>query len=155
MNELTDVQVAWLAGLYEGEGSCNITTGRAIRVEISMTDQDIISRVVDLTGLGKVTVAPIRGEYKQVYRWGIGAANAVEFLEAILPWLGERRAARARDAVEHWKTSRTQASRYDTECIYGHSYEAPNKRNRDGSCRMCANAASQRYKARKSAEARR
>lgn len=33
MNEMTAAEVAWLAGIYEGEGSCAITSGRAIRVD--------------------------------------------------------------------------------------------------------------------------
>lgn len=149
MNQLTEPETAWIAGVYEGEGSCAITKGRAVRVEIAMTDEDVVSRIATLTGLGHVVKAPLRGNNKQVYRWGIGSAEAVEFLEAIFPWLGSRRAARASDAITNWKTNKKQSTKNDTECINGHSYDPPNKRLDSGSCRMCANEASQRYRARK------
>ena len=87
MNELTPAEVAWLAGIYEGEGSCSITSGRAIRVEIVMTDKDVVERIQLLTGLGSVASLAPRGEnHKTAYRWSVGSVKAVDFLTAILPY---------------------------------------------------------------------
>lgn len=147
MNELTDVQVAYLAGIYEGEGSCAITSGRAIRVEIVMTDQDVIHNIRNITGLGSVkSVAPRAEKHKTAYRWSIGSKDAVLFLEAIYPWLGQRRGDRALDAINNWKTNKTQSSPNDTECVHGHSYLPPNKRTRYGTCHLCNLEASRRYR---------
>ncbi len=148
MNELAPEQAAWLAGIYEGEGSCAITKGRAIRVEIVMTDRDIIERVSALTGLGSVrSVAQRSRDYKSAWRWSIGSHDAVVFLQAILPWLGSRRAARAEEAIENWTTNKKQSSTGDTTCINGHDYNAPNnKRTKYGTCHLCNLEASRRYR---------
>jgi hypothetical protein len=150
MNELTPAEVAWLAGIYEGEGSCAITRGRAIRVEIMMTDQDVVDRIYTLTGLGSVHILPPRGDkYKTAYRWSIGSIDAVEFLQSVIPWLGERRAGRALDAIQNWKTNKRQSTLGDTECINGHVYETPgNRRTKYGTCHQCNLDASRRYRER-------
>lgn len=151
MNELTPAEIAWLAGIYEGEGSCAITSGRAIRVEIVMTDQDVMERIQRLTGLGSVRSLPQRDEkYKRVYRWSVGSLDAVEFLNAVMPWLGQRRAERAEKAVANWTANKRQSSRGDLECVNGHAYDAPgNRRTKYGTCHLCNLAASQRYREKK------
>ena len=150
MKQTTPEQVAWLAGIYEGEGSCAITSGRAIRVEIVMTDEDTMQRVQSFTGLGSVRSLPPRSEnHKPAWRWSIGSADAVEFLQTIMPWLGSRRAERAQKAIENWTSNRKQSTAQDTECVNGHSYEAPNKRTKYGTCHMCNLEASKRYREKK------
>lgn len=141
-------QIAWLAGIYEGEGTCSITNGRAIRVEIVMTDQDIVERVQSITGFGTVrTVAQRAENHKQAYRWSIGSAEAVAFLEAIMPWLGNRRAARAQGAIDNWKTNRKQSTASDTECVKGHAYDnVHNRRTKYGTCHLCNLDASKRHR---------
>lgn len=153
MNDLTDVQVAYLAGIYEGEGSCAITAGRAIRVEIVMTDQDVVHNICNITGLASVRIVAPRGEnYKTPYRWSIGSADAVAFLEAIMPWLGARRQQRATDAIQNWKTNKRQSIASDTECVNGHVYDAPdNRRTKYGTCHKCNLEASKRYREKKRA----
>lgn len=144
----TPEAIAWLAGIYEGEGSCAITKGRAIRVEIVMTDEDIISRVQELTGFGSVRSVAGRAENrKQAYRWSIGSNEAVMFLTSIMPWLGERRKQRAQDAIANWNNNKRQSSSSDTECVNGHSYEAlGNKRTKYGTCHLCNLESSKRYR---------
>lgn len=147
MNELKEPEIAWLAGIYEGEGSCAITKGRAIRVEVVMTDRDVVERICALTGLGTIHSLAQRDEkYKAAYRWSIGSLGAVAFLTAVMPWLGQRRAERAGDAIENWKTNRRQSTLGDTECVNGHSYDAPNKRTKYGTCHFCNLENSRRYR---------
>jgi hypothetical protein len=141
-------EIAWLAGIYEGEGSCSITTGRAIRIDITMTDEDIVNRIQLVTGLGSVrTVAQRSENHKQAWCWSVGSKDAVNFLEAVLPWLGERRSRRARDAVTNWKTNRKQSTHLDTMCVKGHYYDRPdNRRTKYGTCHLCNLEASKRYR---------
>jgi hypothetical protein len=148
---MNEAEVAWLAGIYEGEGSCTITTGRAIRVEIVMTDQDIVNRVQALTGFGSVNTLAQRNEkYKTAYRWSIGSIGAVTFLQTILPWLGERRSERAKNAIDNWTNNKKQSSKGDSECIHGHAYDAPgNKRTKSGGCHLCHLAAARKCKQKK------
>lgn len=141
-------EIAWLAGIYEGEGSCAITSGRAIRVEVVMTDEDIVNKIRSVTGLGSVSTVAQRGEnHKQAYRWSVGSKDAVTFLEAILPWLGERRSRRAKDAVTNWKTNKKQSTSSDSQCVKGHPYDWPNnRRTKYGTCHLCNLEASRRYR---------
>lgn len=148
MRELTEAEVAWLAGIYEGEGSCSITTGRAIRIEIVMTDKDIIERLQTITGVGTIqTLPPRKTNHKEAYRWGIGGINAVVFFESVMPWLGQRRKQRAQDAISNWKTNKKQSSRGDAYCVNNHEFNAPgNKRTKWGSCHLCNLDASKKYR---------
>lgn len=151
MNELKELDVAWLAGIYEGEGSCAITSGRAIRVEIVMTDQDVMSRIHSLTGCGSLRSVAQRAEnYKSAWRWSVGSGEAVDFLQAILPWLGERRSQRAQEAIANWHTNKKQSSPFDTECVNGHPYNMENnRRTKYGTCHLCNLEASKRYREKK------
>lgn len=153
MNDLMPSQVGWLAGIYEGEGSCAITSGRAIRVEIVMTDKDVVDRVCALVGFGVVHTLTQRNEkHKPVYRWSIGSSEAVEFLTLILPMLGKRRSARAKDAITNWQTNKKQSSRGDSKCVNGHDYDARgNRRTKYGTCHFCNLEASKRYREKKRA----
>jgi hypothetical protein len=150
MNKLTESEIAWLAGIYEGEGCCKISSGRAIGVEIVMTDEDIIQRLHELTGVGYVhTLAQRNEKYKQVYKWNVGSADAVEFLTTILPWLGKRRSIRAKNAITNWQTNRKQSTAGDISCVNGHRYDTPgNRRTKYGTCHLCNLEASRRYRER-------
>jgi hypothetical protein len=150
MNTLTESEIAWLAGIYEGEGSAWAQgQGRAISVAIVMTDFDIIDRIFALVGTGSVRDGKHANEAHKPFRtWSVTSLNAVEFLETIMPWLGARRAAKARELISRWRNDRQQISKYDTVCIVGHSLIGM-KRTASGGCRTCANEASRRYRARK------
>jgi intein/homing endonuclease len=147
---MNESEIAWLAGIYEGEGSCAITNGRAIRVEIVMTDRDVMDRIQSITGLGSIHIVPARGKkHKEAYRWSIGSFEAVQFLLMIAPWLGERRAARAQKAIDNWNTNKRQSTKGDTQCVKGHAYDAPdNRRTKYGTCHLCNLEASRRYRER-------
>lgn len=155
MNDLTEAEVAWLAGIYEGEGSCAISkTGRAINVTVTMTDFDIIERLHALTGLGSVSGPFARGDNKPYKTWQVSSIDAVTFLETIKPWLGMRREARAVEAIDNWRNNRTQSVPSDTHCIHGHEFTPENtyvyrdKRNRSHgrSCKTCIAVAAKKWR---------
>ena len=149
MNTLSEAEVAWLAGIYEGEGNCSIRTGRNFRVEIAMTDEDVMQHLYQIVGIGSIKLYPARGAYKPVTRWSVGGKEAVLFLEKILPWLGCRRSERATQAIQNWLSNRSKSTRHDDSCIHGHTYETPNYRRKDGSCHFCGLEASRRHRERK------
>jgi len=51
---MTSEQVAWLDGILEGEGSFIVKGHRAVTVQVVMTDRDIIDRLVQVTGVGRI-----------------------------------------------------------------------------------------------------
>ena len=103
---MSDVEVAWLSGLFEGEGTFGIYRDR-IKIQVVMTDVDVISRVKDTVGVGWFnpekplkTTSPSGGETKPAYMWALSSqAQCRDLLEQMLPYLGERRGAKAREMI--------------------------------------------------------
>ncbi len=94
--EYNDVDVAWAAGLFEGEG-CLYTTGKTgITAQVCMTDQDVIQKFRDILGFGNIE-GPIRDKhfkehYKDQYRWRTSNKNSIDIIyQLFLPYLGSRR----------------------------------------------------------------
>lgn len=99
----------YVAGLIEGEGwigtSRNSSTSirRLGRVDVSMTDMDVVMRLPELTGLGVATKVgrPTKGG-KDVYRWVVrNRDEVVTLLRRIMPYLGARRWQSAVDVLEY------------------------------------------------------
>lgn len=103
---MTDpIQVAWAAGIFEGEGCIRdyTPTGRVFMcpgLSIRMSDRDVLERFAAIVGVG--TVRPSgqhrkRAEHhRDQWEWLVSGIDAVVVMEAFLPHLGERRGARAR-----------------------------------------------------------
>ena len=82
---------AWLAGLFEGEGSITLKNRHA-ELAITSTDRDVLERVVALTGFGKIYQQKRIRNYKVCYRFHLGkSAEVWMFVKWISPWLCERR----------------------------------------------------------------
>lgn len=97
------VDTAWAAGLFEGEGYITIFQMEhnvlpLIRLGITMTDRDVLERFCRIVECGRVTGEHRFGRehHKPTFRWAIGNRKDVErILLAFLPYLGERRTAKA------------------------------------------------------------
>lgn len=95
-------ELAWAGGLFEGEGSLSLTTGRSgakgTRAAVHMTDRDILERFAVAVGLGSITGPYARGvDRKPMYSWVTSRFESVQALIAMLwPWLGARRREQAR-----------------------------------------------------------
>lgn len=98
---MSDPEIAWLAGIIEGEGSIMVGGDGRCKISVQMTDLDIIERLQMTTGLGQVYVnqGTARSHYKPTHRWTVGHRSSVRHIvTAIRPWLGYRRRTAA-DAV--------------------------------------------------------
>jgi hypothetical protein len=105
---MNDVQAAWTAGLFEGEGSIEIAlpprTRTHIRLYLSMTDHDVVEKFVGIVGCGAIKdrVAPsqTRDNWKPQWAWRAGKEQDVRRLLGLwLPHFGERRSLRALEAL--------------------------------------------------------
>lgn len=105
--------VAWAAGLFEGEGCITLTRPtfqkkRGVsryayyRLILQMSDEDVVIRFMQIVGEGRISiVTPKITNHKIGYRWGCSDRDGVEkILNMLLPFLGERRSARARECLE-------------------------------------------------------
>jgi hypothetical protein len=113
------IDIAWAAGLFEGEGTVWLHTYRgdevAWRVGLTTCDEDVIRRFAQIIGVGKV-YGPYthkngrdgrrRDHHKIYYRWQAGTREDVRYVaNMLLPYLGERRAAKIHEALE-WIATR-------------------------------------------------
>lgn len=102
---VTPIDLAYAAGLIDGEGTIGITElkpsprgrsdGRALRknpshriyVAISMTDRVAVQWMHEVFGGNFQTVKPAQPQHKQSFRWSLGSQRAAEFCELIRPYL--------------------------------------------------------------------
>lgn len=101
----TRENVAWLAGLYEGEGCVVAPPSGGIRAKISMGDRDILERYCTLSGATLTGPHPACGVGTQPYWMAtINGRAAYALLAAIFDWLGNRRRAQVTKAIARWAT---------------------------------------------------
>lgn len=112
----TDVDLAWLAGLIEGEGTLTTQVERGnVRwhLRVAMTDQDVIAHVHAIAGVGHMREqrAPshtARGA-KPVWVWDVTRRDDLfEIVTALRPYMHTRRAARM-DEFLAWYGAHTLA----------------------------------------------
>jgi hypothetical protein len=102
--ERKETDIAWAAGIFEGEGTIGKNGGKGRRsrqVIVAMSDLDVLEKLQQVLGVGAV-----RGPYlrdvtrKPMYAWRVSARQDVQsVLNALLPYLGERRTAQARESL--------------------------------------------------------
>jgi len=102
MNDYDDADVAWVGGLFEGEGCVYIEPSHRVHLEVRMTDEDTIRRLHAVVGCGNVTWQPTTNpRHQSTWRWRTSDAWEVRrILNLIRPWLGQRRGAKADEALE-------------------------------------------------------
>jgi hypothetical protein len=97
--EISEPEVAWVAGILEGEGCWTRTANRSPwRIAVRMTDEDVIRRLPALTGVGAVTEEVSKRGHKTAWTWSVAVRLHREWLTLqVWPWLGTRRRARIRE----------------------------------------------------------
>jgi hypothetical protein len=84
-------QLAWAAGLFEGEGWFTLSNSYPVAA-IRSTDMDVILRFRDIMGHGNVREVNKGPGKKKQWHWQTSGYERVgRFGELIGPWLGERR----------------------------------------------------------------
>lgn len=100
IGDAAEIEVAWLAGLLEGEGCFNLMRANSrskrplIRVQVAMTDRDIVERVRALMDAPSVQEHKDRGQpdnWKRRYVTCASGRKAEAVMRAVRPYMGERR----------------------------------------------------------------
>ena len=87
-----ELELAWAAGFFDGEGSTNISktrTGWYLRISIIQNDREVLDRFHKaLAGLGKVT-GPNQYSYNKNpwYSYSLTGSKAHEALNLLFPYL--------------------------------------------------------------------
>jgi hypothetical protein len=124
---VSEAEVAWLAGLLEGEGSFMMVNNRVggklyryPKVVVNMTDRDIIDRVATMFGTTTYEMpAPPKVSHKQQWRATVTGVKAAEWMRRLYPWLGERRRARIDEVLVEYGAIESTEVRRQRACREG------------------------------------
>jgi hypothetical protein len=86
----SDVDIAWIAGLYEGEGTCWDTGKGQITCGIYQKDPEILYWCLEMFG-GSISQMRHRTPDKVCNVWNLNGDNARVFLQVIYPFMSARR----------------------------------------------------------------
>jgi hypothetical protein len=118
---ITSIEIAWVAGLLEGEGNFSLQSTGSPRIKVGMTDLDTIEkfRRITKTTDKKITVTSKDG-HKTKYDTAIFGNLAIQWMMTVYSWMGIRRKEKIKDVIEKWKTegyclemSRNHDSKYE------------------------------------------
>ena len=92
---ISDIDLAWAAGLFEGEGSVRIEKPNkrnlgCLSVDIVNTDKEICVFFMD-RWKGYLVTYKSNGNRRQYYRWRAAARNGYRFLVDIRPFTRTKR----------------------------------------------------------------
>lgn len=102
-----DLQIAWAAGLFEGEGCItDIDSPNNPLLQMTMTDKDVMEKFVEIVGYGNLTHVNKSATYqkdhwKDQWKWAVRKKSEVtRILSMFLPYFGDRRAYKALNAFD-------------------------------------------------------
>ena len=100
------LDLMWVAGLLEGEGCFYVQKSHAThptkarpRIQIQMTDEDVIARAARILECGYNRSLP-PSRRKPTYVIAVTGAKATALMRQLLPHMGERRSAKIREILE-------------------------------------------------------
>jgi len=96
--------IAWLAGLLEGEGCFRYRTTPTI--QFAMTDKDVVGRAAGLLGAASVRFRkPQAAHHKPQYEVSIHGQLAAEWMMTLYVLLGARRRGKIREILAAWRVA--------------------------------------------------
>jgi len=98
----TDTNIAWLAGIIEGEGTFTIRKGGLFTtIKVVSTDYDVIDKIHSIVE-GKINGPYKRDDLRKSYKvWSLHESYPQqELMKKILPWMGKRRSARIKKCLK-------------------------------------------------------
>jgi hypothetical protein len=140
----TEAQIAWAAGLFEGEGCVSFKQkAQAPLLSLAMTDRDVVDRFHEIVGVGtrheKHHTKPGQEHFQTQYGWYCAAIVDVRRVIALfLPYFGDRRRKRAMEVLDAYNTAPVRR-KFKDRCPEGHMYDEDNLRIYGGKkkCREC------------------
>jgi len=103
---ISTLDIAWLAGILEGEGSFIQGKGSTPAIFLGMNDKDVVEKAAAIVGAKSIQTIQGTGNRSTHYRWQIGSTNAIQWCMTIYTLMGERRKARIRELIADYKSSR-------------------------------------------------
>ena len=123
-DKLTKEQkLIFLAGVFEGEGSFGFwgkdnKNNRYFRIQVRMTDEDIVVRFVDFFKLGYVNShIPKKDHLKKSWKWTVAGDRAMDVMLQMAPFLGIRRQEKFNQCCQSFKQLPHLRKSYLTQLI--------------------------------------
>jgi hypothetical protein len=108
MKAPTEAEVAYCAGLFEGEGSIAVYRKYGVFIHIKMTDLEPLEKFMSIMGgsiCGPYQAKRLRvdgGPMKPVWYYRVGSwVKVIRIANLMLPWLGPRRSAKITEVLSH------------------------------------------------------
>jgi hypothetical protein len=135
---MSESEVAWAAGFYEGEGSLSFRAGKTMHMSLPQKNRWPLDRFIAIMGVGKV-----RGPYgvakgRSIYSIDVVKREEIRVLFAKLePWLSPRRQEQIRVVFEKYENRVLKGSWHGqrTHCPKGHPLDGRATRSRY--CKTC------------------
>ena len=123
---ISDTDKAYIAGLFDGEGSIDFTKRKEkkksgtydcmrISMEISMTDRSVLLWLHEVLGCGTLTNKPRKGKrvdgtkYLMQYRWRCTFRDAYYVCLLIWPW-AHTKLPKIQQIIEHYAKQKLESS---------------------------------------------
>lgn len=142
------IDLAWAAGLFEGEGTFGNGNKKSLATSITSTDKDVLEHFQKIVGLGNIN-GPLKTKkphWKPCYTWSCGGGEKPQALAVMLwKWLGPRRRAQIHKALLIWRGTAPRS--IGNTCKLGHPLvfvSSNGKRPMKRGCRSCENARQRR-----------
>jgi hypothetical protein len=103
---VTVTQIAWLAGLLEGEGSFGMWNGsNAPYIQLAMSDGDVVMKAAALMQSSVRRYESRDSNRKTMWHTRTHGTRAVGWMLSVYLFMGERRQARIREVMQAWLSS--------------------------------------------------
>jgi hypothetical protein len=96
-------QIAWAAGVFEGEGCITTDGNNRFQLRVDNTDEEVVQRFAAIVEAGRV-YGPYRQDNardghvrKPFWAWVAFEDEAFAVVDMLAPWLSKRRLARSRE----------------------------------------------------------
>ena len=115
--KMNDSDAAYLAGLFDGEGSIYFKkmnqikhnrTGKpvhkvwVIRMEIAMTDKEVLEWVWETTGVGSFGPRKVKKGYKPQWRWPAAHRDALKVCKWLWPY-AQTKLHKIEQVIDHYE----------------------------------------------------
>lgn len=98
--DIAELDLMWLVGYLEGEGCFTFAGGHCPSIRVKATDEDVIRRAAHLMGAKTVSLKPSSSpKWKDCYAFSVCGDCAIDWMKALLPFMGQRRQDRIREVL--------------------------------------------------------
>ncbi len=101
------IDVAWLAGLLEGDGCFMLTYGKYPIIALAMNSGDTVDRAADMWE-SRVT------RHKRLHLARVTGVRAIQWMMMIYPFLGNRRRKKVTEIIRFWRNHSARQRHYAT-----------------------------------------